>query len=118
MQIRTAMKSALSYAKHGIGISGKNPSVGCVILNSDMDLVSLGRTGLNGRPHAEKIAKPVIRNFLRPYLSDNDPANGWQSPIAKEKPATSMPKSNPEAPSSLAYIGRKGTTNPMPVIII
>lgn len=64
MQIRTAMKSALSYAKHGIGISGKNPSVGCVILNSDMDLVSLGRTGFNGRPHAEKIALESLKSDI------------------------------------------------------
>ena len=65
MQIRTAMKSALSYAKHGIGISGKNPSVGCVILNSDMDLVSLGRTGFNGRPHAEKIALESLKSDIK-----------------------------------------------------
>ena len=64
MQIRTAMKSALSYAKHGIGISGKNPSVGCIILNSDMDLVSLGRTGFNGRPHAEKIALESLKSDI------------------------------------------------------
>ena len=56
MQIRAAMRSALSLANHGIGTCGPNPSVGCVILNSDMQLVSSARTGTNGRPHAEKIA--------------------------------------------------------------
>ena len=56
MQMLAAMRSALSLAQHGIGICGHNPSVGCVILNSDMQLVSSARTGYNGRPHAEQIA--------------------------------------------------------------
>jgi len=56
MKVQTAMKSALSMAKHGIGTSGSNPSVGCVILNSNKNLVASARTGLKGRPHAEQVA--------------------------------------------------------------
>lgn len=65
MQMQDAMRSALSLARHGIGICGPNPSVGCIVLNSDMNLVSSARTGLNGRPHAEEIAIKNCKSGLK-----------------------------------------------------
>lgn len=36
--------------------TGKNPSVGCVILDRDMRVLSEAATGDGGRPHAEQLA--------------------------------------------------------------
>ena len=41
---------SLAYARHGL--TGQNPSVGCVIVKND-EIISIGQTGYNGRPHAE-----------------------------------------------------------------
>ena len=49
---RFFMNLALNLARERIGLTGENPSVGCVIVKND-ELVSLGQTGINGRPHAE-----------------------------------------------------------------
>ena len=46
------MKLALSLASARHGLTGENPSVGCVIVKNDK-IVSIGQTGYNGRPHAE-----------------------------------------------------------------
>ena len=46
------MKLALSLARVRKGRTGDNPSVGCVIVKNDK-IISIGQTGLNGRPHAE-----------------------------------------------------------------
>ena len=46
------MSLALSLASARHGLTGKNPSVGCVIVKSD-EIISIGQTGYNGRPHAE-----------------------------------------------------------------
>ena len=40
----------LASARHGL--TGENPSVGCVIVKND-EIISIGQTGYNGRPHAE-----------------------------------------------------------------
>ena len=52
------MSLALSLANARHGLTGKNPSVGCVIVKND-EIISIGQTGYNGRPHAEYNA---IRN--------------------------------------------------------
>jgi diaminohydroxyphosphoribosylaminopyrimidine deaminase/5-amino-6-(5-phosphoribosylamino)uracil reductase len=52
------MSLALSLANARHGLTGKNPSVGCVIVKND-EIISIGQTGYNGRPHAENNA---IRN--------------------------------------------------------
>ncbi len=49
------MKLALKLARVRIGLTGDNPSVGCVLVKNDK-IISIGQTGLNGRPHAEKNA--------------------------------------------------------------
>ena len=46
------MKLALNLARERIGLTGKNPSVGCVIVKNN-EIISQGQTSLNGRPHAE-----------------------------------------------------------------
>ena len=46
------MELALDLAKAREGLTGPNPSVGCVIVKND-ELISIGQTSYNGRPHAE-----------------------------------------------------------------
>ena len=46
------MSLALNLAKARHGLTGINPSVGCVIIKND-EIISIGQTGYNGRPHAE-----------------------------------------------------------------
>ena len=52
------MELALDLAKAREGLTGSNPSVGCVIVK-DNKIISIGQTSFNGRPHAELNA---IRN--------------------------------------------------------
>ena len=49
------MQIAINLAKARKGLTGENPSVGCVIVKNDK-IISIGQTGLNGRPHAESNA--------------------------------------------------------------
>ncbi len=46
------MKIALNLAKSKHGLTGSNPSVGCIIVKNDK-IISVGTTSFNGRPHAE-----------------------------------------------------------------
>ena len=46
------MKLALNLASARKGLTGDNPSVGCLIVKNDK-VISIGQTGLEGRPHAE-----------------------------------------------------------------
>ena len=46
------MSLALSLANARHGLTGENPSVGCVIVKND-EIISIGQTGYNGTPHAE-----------------------------------------------------------------
>ena len=46
------MEQALSLASKNLGLTGENPSVGCVLIKRNQ-IISAGVTGLNGRPHAE-----------------------------------------------------------------
>ena len=46
------MKLALNLASARKGLTGDNPSVGCLIVKEDK-IISIGQTGYNGRPHAE-----------------------------------------------------------------
>ena len=51
-QDKTFMKLALNLAKVRHGLTGPNPSVGCVVVKNN-EIVSIGQTGFNGTPHAE-----------------------------------------------------------------
>ena len=46
------MSLALSLASARHGHTGVNPSVGCIIVKND-EIISIGQTNYNGRPHAE-----------------------------------------------------------------
>ena len=46
------MKIAINLARARRGLTGENPSVGCVIVKNDK-IISIGQTSFNGRPHAE-----------------------------------------------------------------
>ena len=46
------MQLALNLARVRHGLTGVNPSVGCVIVKND-EIISIGQTSYNGRPHAE-----------------------------------------------------------------
>ena len=46
------MRLALNLARARHGLTGENPSVGCVIIKNDK-IISIGQTGYLGRPHAE-----------------------------------------------------------------
>ena len=46
------MRLALNLARARKGLTGDNPSVGCVIVKKNQ-IISIGQTGYNGRPHAE-----------------------------------------------------------------
>ncbi len=50
------MRAALALARRGLGRTWPNPSVGCVVVNKDGQVVGRGVTGDGGRPHAETIA--------------------------------------------------------------
>jgi diaminohydroxyphosphoribosylaminopyrimidine deaminase/5-amino-6-(5-phosphoribosylamino)uracil reductase len=50
------MSLAFDLAKSKLGLTGVNPSVGCVIVGKDEKILSVGSTGIGGVPHAEKNA--------------------------------------------------------------
>jgi len=59
------MSVAMNLAKERIGLTGLNPSVGCVIVKNNK-ILSFGQTGFNGRPHAETVAiNKCKKNELR-----------------------------------------------------
>ena len=49
------MRRAIALARTHVGLTGENPSVGCVIMR-DGAVVGEGVTGEGGRPHAEEVA--------------------------------------------------------------
>ena len=61
------MKHAINLARSRKGLTGDNPSVGCLIVKNDT-IISIGQTGYNGRPHAEHSA---IKNSFEPLKGKN-----------------------------------------------
>ena len=57
------MSIAMNLANERIGLTGLNPSVGCVIVKKDK-IISIGQTGYGGRPHAEHNA--ILNCFENP----------------------------------------------------
>ena len=49
------MHFAFNLANNNKGLTGTNPSVGCVVVKNNK-ILSIGQTGFNGRPHAETVA--------------------------------------------------------------
>ncbi len=58
------MNLALNLARDRSGLTGENPSVGCVIVKNN-EIISLGQTGINGRPHAEYNAIKSCKDDLK-----------------------------------------------------
>jgi len=52
MNDQTFMQNALSIARQGVGRTGQNPSVGCVLIKNGQ-IIARARTADGGRPHAE-----------------------------------------------------------------
>jgi len=50
------MNLAINVARRNKGMTGANPSVGCVIVSRDKTIISIANTGIGGSPHAEKKA--------------------------------------------------------------
>ncbi len=50
------MAQALALARRGLGTTWPNPSVGCVVVSEDGEIVGRGWTAPGGRPHAEAVA--------------------------------------------------------------
>ena len=46
------MNLALNLARDKSGLTGDNPSVGCIIVKNNK-LIAAGQTAFNGRPHTE-----------------------------------------------------------------
>ncbi len=62
------MRLALELASQNKGLTGLNPSVGCVVTHKD-EIISYGKTDINGRPHAEVAAlKNNKINFKNSYM--------------------------------------------------
>jgi diaminohydroxyphosphoribosylaminopyrimidine deaminase / 5-amino-6-(5-phosphoribosylamino)uracil reductase len=81
------MRLALNLASARQGLTGVNPSVGCVIVKND-EIISIGQTGYSGRPHAEQNAiKNSIDNLegSKMYIT-LEPCNhyGQTPPCTKE----------------------------------
>ena len=57
------MRFAINLANNQKGLTGTNPSVGCVIVK-DKKIISYGVTSLNGRPHAEIVALKRCKNNI------------------------------------------------------
>jgi len=58
------MSLAISLAEQRIGLTGENPSVGCVIVKNNK-IISFGQTGLGGKPHAEVDAINKAKESLK-----------------------------------------------------
>ena len=64
------MRLALELANQNKGLTGLNPSVGCVVTHKD-EIISYGKTDINGRPHAEIVAlKNNKINFMKRRKGD------------------------------------------------
>ena len=50
------MRAAIMVAKRGVGRTGVNPPVGCVLIGAGGQLLASGHTGAGGVPHAESAA--------------------------------------------------------------
>ena len=56
-------------AKRNRGMTGVNPSVGCVVVSKSKTIISTGSTGTNGSPHAEKVALDGINTVSYTHLT-------------------------------------------------
>ena len=80
------MNLAFNLARDRSGLTGKNPPVGCVIVKND-EIISIGQTGLMGRPHAEfnaiKNCKSNLTNSILYVTMEPCTHYGKTSPCTK-----------------------------------
>jgi len=67
------LKIALNLARRGVGLTGANPSVGCVITLGGT-IIGRGNTNIKGKPHAEIIAIKQARNHYLYQTSTREEA--------------------------------------------
>ena len=60
LQDKNYMKLAINLARSRKGLTGNNPSVGCLIVKNNK-IISIGQTGYKGRPQAEH--NVIINSF-------------------------------------------------------
>ena len=58
------MQYALRLGARNLGVTAKNPAVGCVLVNNG-HVVGVGYTHIGGRPHAETQAIAMAGNLCR-----------------------------------------------------
>ena len=63
------IKLAIEKAKHNLGNTGDNPSVGCLVVKNN-SIISSATTSKNGRPHAEYLALSRKKNFFNVTFCD------------------------------------------------
>ncbi|MEM6602423.1 MAG: bifunctional diaminohydroxyphosphoribosylaminopyrimidine deaminase/5-amino-6-(5-phosphoribosylamino)uracil reductase RibD [Pseudomonadota bacterium] len=99
------MGYALRLAARHIGMTGGNPSVGCVIVKDGM-VIGTGTTAIGGRPHAEKIAIDCAKHMGHQDLSGAT-AYVTLEPCAHVGQTGSCAERLIEAEVSACYIGLK-----------
>ena len=94
------MNLAFNLARDRSGLTGENPSVGCVIVKNKV-LISLAHTNFNGRPHAERIALSNKKvNFKGSLLySTLEPCSHY----GKTSPCTEIIKRKKTAPDEYRH---------------
>ena len=88
------LKLALNLARRNVGLTGKNPSVGCVITCGNL-IVGRGNTQNGGRPHAEVMAiKQASEHYLLKKTRNQQKINFYITlePCAHESTSPSCAK--------------------------
>ena len=88
------LKLALNLARRNVGLTGKNPSVGCIITCGNV-IVGRGNTQNGGRPHAEVVAiKQASEHYLLKKTRNQQKINFYITlePCAHESTSPSCAK--------------------------
>ena len=85
LTLEQAMRLAISEAKKGTGFVSPNPLVGCVIVDSNNRLISVGYHALYGHHHAEvdalkKITDPKLLEGATVYVTLEPCAHEGKTP--------------------------------------
>ena len=89
---RYYMNLAFKLARDKVGLTGENPAVGCVIVKNNQ-VISLGQTGINGRPHAEFNAIKESKQNLKGskiYVEGKLQTRKWQDKDGNDRWTTEI----------------------------